>query len=84
MYAIEVSNLKKSYGKVQALKGGSFQVKKGSITAILGSNGQCFQTRFLRRLCISTAMRPDFSPPSTAAAKAASCPAFAAAAMPPG
>ncbi|WP_426351115.1 ATP-binding cassette domain-containing protein [Alloiococcus sp. CFN-8] len=50
MYAIEVSNLKKSYGKVQALKGVSFQVKKGRITAILGSNGSG-KTTTIKSIC---------------------------------
>ena len=50
MYAIEVSNLKKSYGKVQALKEVNFKVKKGSITAILGSNGSG-KTTTIKSIC---------------------------------
>ena len=38
-YAVEVSNLKKSYGKFQALKGISFKVRKGEIFGLLGPNG---------------------------------------------
>ena len=36
---IEVSNLKKSYGKIVALDGISFEVKKGEAFAFLGPNG---------------------------------------------
>ena len=50
MYAIEVSNLKKSYGKVQALREVNFKVKKGSITAILGSNGSG-KTTTIKSIC---------------------------------
>ena len=38
-YAIEVSNLKKFFGTIEAVKGIHFQVKKGSLFAFLGSNG---------------------------------------------
>lgn len=38
-YAIKVSGLKKSYGKVRALKGVSFKIKKGEIFGFLGPNG---------------------------------------------
>lgn len=38
-YIIEVSDLKKHYGTVEAVKGIHFQVKKGSLFAFLGSNG---------------------------------------------
>lgn len=37
--AIEVKDLRKSYKKIQVLKGVSFTVKKGSIYALLGANG---------------------------------------------
>lgn len=37
--AIVVKNLKKSYGKLEVLKGVDFTVKKGSILALLGPNG---------------------------------------------
>jgi len=36
---IKVSSLKKSYGKVEAVKGIDFTVKKGSLFAFLGPNG---------------------------------------------
>lgn len=36
---IEVRNLKKSFGKVRAVKGISFSVKKGELFAFLGENG---------------------------------------------
>lgn len=36
---IKVKNIKKSFGKVEVLKGVSFSVKKGSILALLGPNG---------------------------------------------
>ena len=38
-YAIKVDRLKKSYGKVQALRGVSFNVKKGEFFGFLGPNG---------------------------------------------
>ncbi|RKZ19357.1 hypothetical protein DRQ18_07705, partial [bacterium] len=36
---LEVEGLKKSYGKVQALKGVSFHVSRGEIVGYLGPNG---------------------------------------------
>ena len=36
---IEVSNISKTFGQVQALKDVSFQVEKGQIVGFLGSNG---------------------------------------------
>ena len=39
MAILEVTNLHKTYGKVQALKGVSFNVPKGSVFGILGPNG---------------------------------------------
>ena len=38
-YAVEVSNLKKAYGKFKAVKGISFKIKKGEIFGLLGPNG---------------------------------------------
>jgi len=37
--AIEVKNLTKNYGKIQAIKGISFQVGKGEIFGLIGPNG---------------------------------------------
>jgi len=37
--AVEVKNLKKSYGKVEALKGISFEIKKGEVFTLIGPNG---------------------------------------------
>ena len=37
--AIQVAGLKKSYNKLQVLKGVDFEVEKGKIFALLGSNG---------------------------------------------
>jgi len=39
MTILEVTNLQKKYGKVQALKGVSFSVPKGTVFGILGPNG---------------------------------------------
>jgi len=39
MAVIEVKNLKKSYGKTKALRGISFEIKKGEIFGLLGPNG---------------------------------------------
>lgn len=38
-YAVEVKNLKKSYGKTSVLKGVNLQVKRGTMLALLGPNG---------------------------------------------
>lgn len=37
--AIEIKNLRKSYGKLEALRGISFNLKKGEIFGLLGPNG---------------------------------------------
>lgn len=39
MSIVSVDNLRKNYGKIQALKGISFSVPKGSVFGILGPNG---------------------------------------------
>jgi len=36
---IKVSNLHKSFGKVKAVRGISFEVRDGEITGLLGPNG---------------------------------------------
>lgn len=38
-YAIEVKDLRKSYGKVEVLKGLNLQVERGKLLALLGPNG---------------------------------------------
>jgi ABC-2 type transport system ATP-binding protein len=54
--AIVVKNLKKSYKKVEVLKGINFEVKKGTILALLGPNG-AGKTTTIRIL--STLLIPD-------------------------
>src|SRR5918993_4662810 len=39
MSILSIENLRKNYGKVQALKGVSFDVPKGTVFGILGPNG---------------------------------------------
>jgi len=36
---VEVKDLKKSYGKVEALKGISFEIKGGEVFTLIGPNG---------------------------------------------
>ena len=36
---LQVENLRKLYGKFEALKGVSFEVKKGEVFALIGPNG---------------------------------------------
>ena len=36
---LEISNLRKNFGAVQALKDASFSLRKGEAKALLGSNG---------------------------------------------
>jgi ABC-2 type transport system ATP-binding protein len=56
MNAIEVSNLHKSFKKVEVLKGVDFQVERGTIFALLGSNG-AGKTTIIRIL--STLLKQD-------------------------
>ncbi|MBU7048424.1 MAG: ATP-binding cassette domain-containing protein, partial [Theionarchaea archaeon] len=39
MTAIEITNLVKNYGKIEALKGISFAVKEGEVFGLIGPNG---------------------------------------------
>ncbi|MBE2267523.1 MAG: ATP-binding cassette domain-containing protein [Anaerolinea sp.] len=55
-YAIEVTNLRKSFGKVEVLKGLNLRVQRGSLLALLGPNG-AGKTTTIRIL--STLLRPD-------------------------
>src|SRR5262252_9489571 len=54
--AIQVHGLRKSYKEVQVLKGVDFEVARGSIFALLGSNG-AGKTTIVNIL--STLLRPD-------------------------
>ncbi len=56
MYAIEVDNLAKSYGEVEALKGVSFAVSRGELFGLIGPDGAGKSTLF--RL-LTTLLRPD-------------------------
>jgi ABC-2 type transport system ATP-binding protein len=53
---ISVQNLKKSFGKFEALKGVSLEVKKGTVLGLLGPNG-AGKTTIVRIL--STLLKPD-------------------------
>lgn len=55
-HAIAVKNLHKSYGKVEVLKGVSFNVKPGTILALLGPNGAGKTTTVK---ILSTLLMPD-------------------------
>lgn len=50
MTAIEVNNISKYYGKVQALKDVSFSVNKGEIFGLIGPDG-AGKTSMFRILC---------------------------------
>lgn len=54
--AIEVKDLRKSYGKVEVLKGVNLQVERGKLLALLGPNG-AGKTTTIRIL--ATLLRPD-------------------------
>jgi len=53
---IEVTNLKKSYGSIEAVKGISFQVRQGEIYGLLGPNGAGKSTTISM---ISGLLKPD-------------------------
>jgi ABC-2 type transport system ATP-binding protein len=55
-YAIEVQNLRKSYGKVEVLKGINLQIERGKLLALLGPNG-AGKTTTIRIL--ATLLKPD-------------------------
>lgn len=55
-YAIEIKGLKKHFGKVKAVDGVSFEVKKGEILGFLGPNG-AGKTTTIR--CLMDFLRPD-------------------------
>ncbi len=50
VWAIKVENLKKRYGKLEALKGATFSVTPGELFALLGPNG-AGKTTTIRILC---------------------------------
>ncbi len=56
MEMIEVKNLKKSFGNIEAVKGIDFQVRKGQLFAFLGCNGAGKSTT-IDMLC--TFLKPD-------------------------
>jgi ABC-2 type transport system ATP-binding protein len=56
MNAIEISNLKKSFGEIQAVSGASFTVREGEIFSLLGPNGAGKTTTISM---LSTLLRPD-------------------------
>lgn len=56
MYAIEVKNISKSYGKVQAVDNVSFAVKRGELFGLIGPDGAGKSTLF--RL-LTTLLTPD-------------------------
>ena len=49
MVEVRVENVRKTYGKVEALKGASLNFKSGALTAILGPSG-CGKTTLLRSI----------------------------------
>lgn len=56
MNAIEISNLKKSFGDIQAVASASFTVREGEIFSLLGPNGAGKTTTISM---LSTLLRPD-------------------------
>ena len=59
MNALEVVDIKKSFGSVEVLKGVSFTLKKGEVLVIIGSSGSG-KTTLLRSL--NFLERPDDLP----------------------
>jgi len=56
MKVLEINDIKKSFGKVQVLKGISFSLEKGQVLAIIGSSGSG-KTTLLR--CLNFLETPD-------------------------
>ena len=53
---LKIDNLTFSYGKIQALKGVSFEVKQGEILSIVGANGAGKSTLLK---CIAGLLKPQ-------------------------
>ena len=53
---LKIENLTFSYGKIQALKGVSFEVKQGEILSIVGANGAGKSTLMK---CIAGLLKPQ-------------------------
>ena len=49
MVQVQVENLRKTYGKIEALKGATLTFASGAMTAILGPSG-CGKTTLLRSI----------------------------------
>jgi ABC-2 type transport system ATP-binding protein len=56
MNAIQVQNIHKSFGEIQAVQGVSFEVQPGEIFSLLGPNGAGKTTTIAM---LSTLLRPD-------------------------
>ena len=56
MNAIQVQDLHKSFGEVQAVRGVSFEVRQGEIFSLLGPNGAGKTTTISM---LATLLRPD-------------------------
>ncbi|GID31625.1 ABC transporter ATP-binding protein [Paractinoplanes brasiliensis] len=70
--AIRIDGIRKSYGKIDVLKGVTFDVTRGSVFALLGSNG-AGKTTLVRIL--STLLKPDGGTASVAGYDVVSQPA---------
>ena len=53
---LEVKNIKKSFGKLNVLKGISFNVEKGEVISVIGPSG-CGKSTLLR--CINMLEKPS-------------------------